>query len=190
MFPCMIHEFDNPNFNEFKNELIEYSYGERKKDPIGVKFSNRDGWQSNPSKVTDKNNLLHSFLVDSISNLKVIKSFINIRIVYWININPKGARNEKHTHPSCAFAGTIWIKTPENCGNLNLYSPFSHIGSDELSSYESNFNKSFNLNPTVSTIPKEGKMIIFPSHLEHSVNENLSNEDRISISFNLIIDNN
>jgi len=127
----MIHEFDNPNFNEFKNELIEYSYGERKKDPIGVKVSNRNGWQSKPFKVTDKNNILHSFLVDSISNLKVIKSFINIRIVYWININPKGARNEKHTHPSCAFAGTIWIKTPENCGNFNLYSPFSHIGSDE-----------------------------------------------------------
>ena len=76
MFPCMIHEFDNPNFNELKNELIEYSYCERKKDPIGVKFSNRDGWQSNPFKVTDKNNLLHSFLVDSISNLKVIKSNI------------------------------------------------------------------------------------------------------------------
>ena len=62
MFPCMIHEFDNPNFNELKNELIEYSYDERKKDPIGVKFSNRDGWQSNPFKVTDKNNILHSFL--------------------------------------------------------------------------------------------------------------------------------
>ena len=161
----MIHEFDNPNFNEFKNELIEYSYGERKKDPIGVKVSNRNGWQSKPFKVTDKNNILHSFLVDSISNLKVIKSFINIRIVYWININPKGARNEKHTHPSCAFAGTIWIKTPENCGDFNLYSP-------------------------VSTVPKEGKMIIFPSHLEHSVNENLSDQDRISVSFNLIIDNN
>ena len=37
---------------------------------------------------------------------------------------------------------------------------------------------------------KEGKMIIFPSHLEHSVNENLSDQDRISVSFNLIIDNN
>ena len=63
----MIHEFDNPNFNEFKNELIEYSYSERKKDPIGVKVSNRNGWQSKPFKVTDKNNTLHSFLIDSIS---------------------------------------------------------------------------------------------------------------------------
>ena len=28
-------------------------------------------------------------------------------------------------------------------------------------------------------------MIIFPSHLEHDVRENLSNEDRISVSFNI-----
>ena len=32
----------------------------------------------------------------------------------------------------------------------------------------------------------EGRMMIFPSHLEHEVTQNKSNEDRISISFNTI----
>ena len=33
--------------------------------------------------------------------------------------------------------------------------------------------------------PKEGGLILFPSYVDHSVNENLSNEERIVISFNI-----
>ena len=33
--------------------------------------------------------------------------------------------------------------------------------------------------------PTEGKIIVFPSHLNHLVQENKSNEDRISVSFNI-----
>jgi uncharacterized protein (TIGR02466 family) len=35
--------------------------------------------------------------------------------------------------------------------------------------------------------PSAGKMIIFPSHLYHYVESNKSDEDRISIAFNLNI---
>ena len=33
--------------------------------------------------------------------------------------------------------------------------------------------------------PKEGRILIFPSKLEHEVKENKSDEDRISYSFNI-----
>ena len=33
--------------------------------------------------------------------------------------------------------------------------------------------------------PKEGRILIFPSDLEHEVKENKSDEDRISYSFNI-----
>ena len=35
--------------------------------------------------------------------------------------------------------------------------------------------------------PKEGALVLFPSYVDHSVNENLSNEERIVISFNIRI---
>ena len=35
--------------------------------------------------------------------------------------------------------------------------------------------------------PKEGSMLVFPSYLEHMVKPNESDEDRISVSFNLDI---
>ena len=44
------------------------------------------------------------------------------------------------------------------------------------------------LNAQVNGIsPKEGALVLFPSYLDHSVNENLSNEERIVISFNIHI---
>ena len=33
--------------------------------------------------------------------------------------------------------------------------------------------------------PEEGKLLLFPSYLNHAVEENLSDEDRIVISFNI-----
>ena len=35
--------------------------------------------------------------------------------------------------------------------------------------------------------PKEGKICVFPSFLEHEVLTNESNEDRISLSFNFLV---
>ena len=38
---------------------------------------------------------------------------------------------------------------------------------------------------TIKVEPLEGNLLLFPSYLHHSVDENLSDEDRIVISFNL-----
>jgi uncharacterized protein (TIGR02466 family) len=35
--------------------------------------------------------------------------------------------------------------------------------------------------------PEEGKLLLFPSYLHHGVDENLSEEERIVISFNVIV---
>ena len=44
------------------------------------------------------------------------------------------------------------------------------------------------LNAQVNGVnPKEGALVLFPSYLDHSVNENLSNDERIVISFNIRI---
>ena len=42
----------------------------------------------------------------------------------------------------------------------------------------------------INVNPNEGDLLIFPSYLHHSVEENLSGEDRIVISFNISIDKN
>ena len=36
--------------------------------------------------------------------------------------------------------------------------------------------------------PKEGRLLLFPSHLTHLVQQNESRQDRVSISFNIRIE--
>ena len=38
-----------------------------------------------------------------------------------------------------------------------------------------------------SVSPVEGALVLFPSYLDHSVNENISNDERIVISFNVTL---
>jgi ectoine hydroxylase-related dioxygenase (phytanoyl-CoA dioxygenase family) len=40
---------------------------------------------------------------------------------------------------------------------------------------------------TVKIKPEEGKLLIFPSYIHHAVEENLSDQDRVVISFNIDI---
>ena len=47
------------------------------------------------------------------------------------------------------------------------------------------FKNSNNYFHTYYFLPTEGRMLLFPSHLQHEVFENKSNEDRISVSFNI-----
>ena len=64
----------------------------------------------------------------------------------------------------------IWIvDTP--IGQLGIYS-------DDFQKEHSSYT-SYHFNPT------EGCIILFPSHLLHHVNPNKSNEDRISVAFNM-----
>jgi len=51
------------------------------------------------------------------------------------------------------------------------------------------FKKSNFIDDSYHCYPTEGRIIVFPSHLEHHVQENKSNEDRISVSFNIRLSN-
>ena len=97
-------------------------------------------------------------------------SLINI----WFNVNGKNAWNKPHTHPHSFLSGVLWIKVPEDSGELVFHSPNTH--------------NIFGMDYTIWSVPpEEGKIILFPSYLEHSVNSNNSNEERISLSFNIAL---
>ena len=85
---------------------------------------------------------------------------------FWININKKTHFDVPHNHPCCIFSGVFYIKTPYNSGNFAFYRNIHVYKSTELIK------------------PEENMLILFPSHFDHYVEPNNSNQDRISISFN------
>ena len=184
IFPVPIHLVDIDNFSSLQKKLIYLAYQERGKNQ-GRIASNVGGYQSYPFDLRDRNDVLSSTLLDIISNLPCFKKSITFESSAWININKSGDSNQNHNHPATNLAGVLWIKIPKNSGNIKLLSPYNFTSYGELLSYTDEFQKQTNYYYDYKYEPREGSMIIFPAHLTHKVEENKSNEDRISISFNI-----
>ena len=101
----------------------------------------------------------------------------------WVNINPTGGYNRVHNHPRCKVSGVFYIKSTNtsDSGNITFIRNDSYalstICNDQSSSYST---------PIVTFTPRENHLILFPAHIDHFVEQNQTDEDRISISFNIV----
>ena len=185
IFPVPIHQFDVNGFSEIQNELIDYVYKMRDEDPVGQTISNRRGWQSSCFSLDKEDDILTKFLTNCLAEFPPIKKSIKIFVSAWINLNPPEAFNMKHSHPTSDLSGVLWIKAPKDCGNIIFESPRSFAIHQEVESYTDDFKNNYNYFHSFSFNPIAGRLIVFPSHLEHHVGFNESQEERISVSFNI-----
>ena len=187
LFPSPIHSLGIDNFDDYRGKLIEEIYQERDEDPIGRKISNRGGWQSNQITIQkDRSELLKEIITNSVSKLPISEG-VYAAVEGWKNINEPGNFNVKHNHPRSNLSGVLWIKAPKDSGNIVFTSPHIFNRYQELNSYTDEFKLNSNCYMTYYFPPKEGRLLIFPSDLEHEVKENKSDEDRISYSFNITL---
>jgi len=104
---------------------------------------------------------------------------------FWFNISKPGNYQEYHNHSWSHFSAIIYLDVPENSGNLIFK---SHAGfMDNYSLPKTDDDISFTTADRCSYKPTEKTIVIFRSHLQHKVEENLSNKNRISISMNFIM---
>jgi len=104
----------------------------------------------------------------------------------WANINPPGGYNAPHIHPNSLFSGVYYIKAPKNSGDLVCNEP--RAGAQLNMPTRKPGKPPKDLWREVHFEPKEGRIIMFPFYLWHCVEPNLSNDIRISVSFNFIQD--
>ena len=95
--------------------------------------------------------------------------------------------NYAHTHGGSNISGIYYLSVPGDSGKLLFNNPDKTI--QNLTFFDGPF-KSFNeYNSTqFEIIPKENLLVLFPSHIEHYVEPNKSDEPRISIAFNIKIE--
>ena len=74
LFPTIIHQFDVNGFSEIKDELIDYAYQFKDKDPDGVIYSNKGGWQSPNFDIKDEHIQRGITKISSVARLQEIKS--------------------------------------------------------------------------------------------------------------------
>ncbi|MFL6546039.1 MAG: TIGR02466 family protein [Candidatus Udaeobacter sp.] len=90
-----------------------------------------------------------------------------------------------HVHPNCLLSGLVYIKTPKNCGPTSFASPRRFTKNLEPRYLQKN-----DLNSYFFVMPAEkGRMLIWPSHIPHAVEQGTADEseDRITVPFNIMI---
>ena len=100
----------------------------------------------------------------------------------WINVAAKGSRHHEHSHPNNYLSGVYYLATPPGTGSIMFYDPRpqAHVLSMPTKRYTPGTASSM----TVSVQP--GRLVLFHSWLRHAVEMNLAEQDRISLSFNLM----
>ena len=189
LFPSPVHIFDIDEFDKLQDNLIDHVYKLKKQDPNGHIISNRNGWQSKGFDLNFDGGIIHTTILEVLKSFFFIKSTTNMLTSAWVNINCPGAYNVRHSHPETHLSGVIWIKCPKDSGKIEFINPTAHQSYTEIEAYIDKFKETNFVYQSYWFNPTEGRMMIFPSHLEHEVTQNKSNEDRISISFNVTLTN-
>ena len=188
-FPTPVWTLQLDNYQSINEQMYKFIKITQSKDQQGISKSNIKGWHSkdfNMQENEPKNFI--KFILPAIEqvitdmNWEKQKQSININNM-WAIINTGGAANLRHQHGNSTISGAYYVRAPKNSGDIVFYDPRPA----PVYTYPKAVNPNL-LNAQVNGInPKEGALVLFPSYLDHSVNENLSNEERIVISFNITI---
>ena len=116
---------------------------------------------------------------------------MNWQIHAWANINRAGDYHDPHNHPHAYLSGTYYLKMP---GEGAKKRQRSDVRPNAITFYDprTGFNMSSIRNdpyvdPELTVMPKPGLLMMWPAALMHFVHPNLSDETRISLSFNIVL---
>jgi uncharacterized protein (TIGR02466 family) len=145
-----------------------------------------DGWQS--VQTLHQRDELHDLTVCVRSASRSILRFL--RIGYeavemtgcWATVLAKGAMHKAHRHPNNFLSGVYYIRTHPGSDTINFHDPRNQAGVIRPPVVELTAE---NTDQVVVKVA-DGTLLMFPSYLEHSVDASMSDEERISISFNVM----
>ena len=178
LFPTVVWRkelnYNNTVLKEYVNDLMKASDGR--------KISNYGGWQSDPlignfpCKFKDLQLLIDKCITEISNSI----NFPTMKLDnLWFNVNTPGTYNIIHNHPGAIISGVYYIDVPEdNMGNIEFYR------SDDSSYYLNGNSETFFGSDRFIYKSITGVLLLFPSWLKHSVQGNLSKQNRISMSFN------
>lgn len=187
LFPSLVWSSVFDDREAFNAKLLESAYKLRNDDPNGVNNTNVNGWQSpNTLQNLPEFEPMNLRILQMCQRIAESQHFLPNCVLQhqaWVNISPPGASNKLHYHANCHFSGVYYVslKAPE-CGSIYFRDP--RVASRMFTSpvtRQTDFTAE-----EVRMRAEEGRIYIFPGWLEHGVEVNESDQDRVSISFNVL----
>lgn len=100
----------------------------------------------------------------------------------WATVLTEGAEHRSHCHPNNFLSGVYYVRTHPGADTINFHDPRNQTGIIRPPVVELTAE---NTDQVVVRV-KNGTLLLFPSFLQHSVDANSSEQERISISFNVM----
>jgi uncharacterized protein (TIGR02466 family) len=100
----------------------------------------------------------------------------------WANVLATGAAHKAHSHPNNFLSGAYYVRTHPRADTINFHDPRAQASIIRPPVVELT---SENTDQVVVKV-RNGTLLLFPAYLQHSVDANTSEAERVSISFNLM----
>lgn len=179
-FPIFIKKIQGTILNNIKKDVNHYI----KQNPNNFDY---------PWPCSTKSDIRTNKSLENLNIEKLIKEgaeeyckvfqFQNVKLFkpeYWVNIAQYGGWQEGHRHidnfKKNIFSGVMYLDPPKDCGVLRLHHPYAVSMAHML-------RTTLAMDKLIT--PEDGLMVFFPSWLKHEALPNNSNQDRISISWNI-----
>lgn len=186
IYSVPLWQSEYPEFEEHK-ELFLKEVKEYKKQNPSVQKSNISGYHSPETlQALEELRPLFEYICQMAFKAVADLDFIDCDIALtsaWLNINDtRQCMNSEHVHGE-VFSGVFYLQAPEDSGKLCLQNPAINRmwKGCSLTSQKNQFT-----GESIRIEPVEGSILMFPAYLPHSVETNNHDEERISISFNII----
>jgi len=113
------------------------------------------------------------------------------RLQAWPNVNRFGDYHDLHNHPHSYLSGTYYVQIPTDIedlpgradrrpGAISFYDPRAQANMTAIRD-DPQVEAEYTIQPVAGTI------LLWPSFLHHFVHPNLSKQNRVSISFNVVL---
>ena len=99
----------------------------------------------------------------------------------WINILPEGGTHSGHIHPHSVISGTTYVAMPDGASTIKFEDPRLPMMMAAPARVKDAREE---LRTFTYVAPAVGDVLLWESFIRHEVPMNMSEEDRISVSFN------
>lgn len=189
LFPTTVFasELDLPD--ALNATLLQAIYAERVQTESDVELSNftrLGGWHS---RATLHKEPEFAFIASAVRNVaaavgEALGYDPELRLdidAMWAIVNAPGAWNRAHIHPGSLWSGVYYVQASENAGQIEFLDPRTA----NLMRQPRYARRPEACYASVTYDPTPGRLLLFPGWLYHTVHPNLSDVDRVILSFNL-----
>ena len=192
LFPTLIYESWYPSYETDKEKLISYVQKLQENDTEGQQISTEKypcGYTSYYTRSTLFTDPLLAGLVSFIQQCARnfatahhwdTKNFEPVIDTLFVNINPKFSSHVDHMHPYSHISGVFYVKSESDSPPLSLKAPRAARWMMPPAADTTRLENTFN----ALVKAEAGKLLLFPSWLEHGVPQNKFDHERMSMSFN------